>query len=91
MTQETKPTEWVLTDVDTGQYGKRISKTHFIFKEDGRDEKNIVLPHYTREQIESCINTYGYTLIEGDIDNIVEKYGKEANWIIAECLFEMNI
>ena len=91
MTQEKKPTDWVLTDVDTGQYGKRISKTHFVFKEIDREETNIVLQEYTNEQIESCINGYCYTLTDGDNKNVFDLYGKEANWIIAECLFEQNI
>ena len=48
---------------------------------------------YTYEQIENCINSYGYTIFNAGMGmlNIDKEYGDDADWIIAECLFEMEM
>ena len=81
--------KWKVTDPDTNQKGRQISDTKFEFVEDGREQDEIDITDYTTEQIESTISSYGYTLEEGDANNIHTLYGEDANWIIAECLFEM--
>ena len=84
---------WTLTDSDTGQYGRQLDAKRFEFKENGRDPEIIDVKAFNSVQVEGCINGYGYTLFKPrkHLSNIHELYGKEANWIIAECLFEMDI
>lgn len=41
---------------------------------------------YTERQIEDCIRTYGYDSIE----DVRDRYGTEADAVMAECLFEMT-
>lgn len=84
-----KLTQWVCTDPDTHQYGRQLSDTQFEFREGGKHE-TIDLNEYTSEEIENCINSYGYTLYTPSEynRNIHELYEDSANWIIAECLFE---
>jgi hypothetical protein len=83
--------EWKLTDSDTNQYGRQLTDLSFEFKEDGKEETIIDLSDYTKEEIESIINSYGYTLgkvtING-LSSIHGLYGVDTNWIIAECIFE---
>ena len=88
-----KIAKWVLTDSDTKQYGRQLSPVIFEFKEKDRDATIIDVTAFTDEKIESCINSYGYTLSKDQkgLQNVFELYGKEANWIIAECLFEMDM
>ncbi len=85
--------KWTLTDPATKQYGRQLSETCFEFKEKGMDQRIIDLKNFTEETIEHEIDTFGYTLYEAKSGaiNIVEQYGEEANWIIAECLFESNV
>ncbi len=89
-----KGKEWVLTDSDTNQYGRQISDLLFEFKEDGKEQTIINLLDYTKEEVESIINSYGYTLGEVTINGLSSihgLYGIDTNWIIAECLFEMDM
>lgn len=99
-------TDWICTDPDTEQYGRQISERVFEFKEKNpmaefdKDENEFIefdvnLDDYTAQEIENHINTYGYTLFEPKghtftSTNIFEQYGEEANWIIAECIFEQE-
>ena len=99
-------TDWKCTDLDNKQYGRQISEKVFEFKEKNpmaefdEDEDEIIefevnLDDYTSQEIENHINTYGYTLFKPKgftftAVNIFEQYGEEANWIIAECIFEQE-
>ena len=97
MTQ-VKKTDWICTDPDTQQYGRRVTDNDDLFefkemRDNGLFQTGIDLGAYTHEQIEDCINTYGYTLQNDNGKsgtNIYELYGNEANWIMAECLFEQT-
>lgn len=84
---------WVCTDLDENQYGRQLAPTIFEFKDNEVDEV-INLSKYNIDCVESTINTYGYTLFNPDpvksLQNIVTLYGVQAQWIIAECLFEMR-
>ena len=87
---------WILTDPDTNQYGKKISNKIFEFKQSDINDNypvTIDLNDYTYEQIENCINSYGYTIFNAGMGmlNIDKEYGDDADWIIAECLFEMEM
>jgi hypothetical protein len=84
--------EWVLTDPQFNQYGRAISETVFEFKQNHIDQRIIDISKFTEGEIELIINTYGYTLYESDNgnSNIVEQYTEMKNWIIAECIFELE-
>lgn len=85
--------DWVLTDSDSNQYGRQITKTLFEFKQDGKEATLIDLKNYPKKEIEHTINSFGYTLMKGEnrvktLQNIYFTYGASSNWIIAECIFE---
>lgn len=95
----------ICTDPDKGQYGRQISERVFEFKELATNEDEydigeyielkINLDDYTAYEIENHINSYGYTLFEPKgrtftSTNIFEQYAENANWIIAECIFEQE-
>lgn len=88
--------KWTCTDPDTKQYGRQLSFTKFEFKErrDNQIFRGIIdLSDYSTEFIEGVISSYGYTLEEintPSFPNIYNMYGKEALWIISECLFEQT-
>lgn len=93
--------QWICTDADNQQYGRQLSGTLFEFKELSRDDYSydkdefvqfeVDLSKYTDEQKECHINTYGYTLTDKPrYSNIFEEYGEQADWIIAECIFEQE-
>lgn len=84
--------DWVCTDPSTDQWGRHITGLHYQFKEGGSDPVNIVLSSYTNGQIEHFINAYGYTLYsyKNNCVNICIAYPEDYNWIIAECVFELE-
>lgn len=77
---------WKLTDSDTNQYGRRLGAYVYEFKEDGRDRAVIDLEKYSWKEICDCCEPYYETM--GDLFRV---YGEESAWIIAECIFEMNL
>ena len=87
-------TEWKCTDPDTKQYGRQLTDVLFEFKEEGKEQRGIDLSGLKNKEIEDCINSYGYTLGHNQkrayLLNIYELYGKSANWIIAERLYESD-
>ncbi len=88
-------TEWVCTDSDNEQYGRQISNKIFEFKEKNRglsvyDENEFIeltinLDNYTQEKIENHISAY-----YEDLNEIIEIYGADSDWIVAECIFEQE-
>jgi hypothetical protein len=89
------------TDEDSQQYGRQIAERIFEFKERIYTSFNefetvqliIKLDDHETKEIEHIINSYGYTLLSREnkaagYENINELYGEQANWIIAECIFE---
>ncbi len=84
---------WICTDPNTKQYGRQLTDVLFEFKEGDGSPQGIDLSGYENKEIEHIINSYGYTLMKGELKNprlvnIHELYGKQANWVIAECMFE---
>ena len=82
--------DWELTDASTLQFVKQLDEHRFEVKEDGMKRRIIDLTLFTREQIESCIEAYGYTIVDDTPNNVYEVYDN-GNLIIAECLFESEI
>lgn len=88
-------TEWICTDPATEQYGCKLSDGVYEFKEkdylqeESSDtniiQKVIIIADYKQCDIEKHISPY-YDSIE-EIERI---YGDDAEWIIAECIFEQE-
>ena len=83
--------KWITTDSSTNQMGRRLSECKFEFKEDGKRETIIDLNKYRMEDIENCINSYGYTLFQNHAGNYNISKDNDCKWLIAECLFECDI
>lgn len=77
---------WTLTDPDTNQFGRQLSKYRFEFKEDERQQAIIDLERYSWKEIADVCEAY-----YGDMDELFRYNPKQSCWIIAECLFEMNV
>jgi len=83
--------DWVCTDPSTEQYGRQLSEFIFEFKEKDKEQTAIDLTGYTNWQIEEFINSFGYTFMrKAKMQDVAKIYGKKANWIIAECIFELT-
>lgn len=88
--------KWTLTDSDTKQYGRYIRDRIFQFKQPDLNENEpvtIYLDRYSFDQIEDCIRSYGYSqlsIIPEHCLGIFKEYHNQADWIMAECLFEME-
>lgn len=96
-----KLNEWVCTDPDNDQWGIKIGDGHYRFKEFDRFnmdpdslefnnpeawvELDIILSHYTDEQIANHISAYYDSLKQ-----LKEIYGEDSEWVIAECIFEQE-
>lgn len=76
---------WILTDPDTGQYGRRLSVYRYEFKENEKDAAVVDLELYTWKEI--CDACEGYY---ENMDELFKNYGEHSSWIIAECLFETD-
>ena len=93
-----KETEWICTDPDNQQWGRKIAPGVYEFKEynrfynpddDNSDDKiiemTIVLSHYTPEQIWEHVSSY-----YDSMEQLYGYYGASSEWIIAECIFEQE-
>jgi hypothetical protein len=88
-------TDWICTDLDNKQYGRQLSETRFEFKEKNRglleyDEDEFIefgvnLSDYSEKEIGEVARNYYSSL-----DELKEKYGKNWQWILAECIFEQE-
>lgn len=90
MKEAIKNTKWTCTDPDQKQYGRQISEKVFEFKQ-GDEQMVIDLDRYSKEEQSKHIADFGYSFENPAPKysaNIHEVYGKQANWIIAECIFE---
>jgi hypothetical protein len=81
-----KDFEWQDTDTDTGQMGRRLSAYKYEFVENGRRNTVIDLELYTWREICDCCESY-----YPNMDELFAASGAKSGWIIAECLFEMNV
>lgn len=81
---------WTCTDPDTEQFYAKINEWTYLYRQKDRNEEVIDLTKYSISEIENLINPFGYSLHPKDPNNIYKMYGKEANQIIAECIFELE-
>ncbi len=93
--EQKEPEVWVCTDPDTKQYGRKISKGVYEFREDinGNEFKlPINLAEYSVEELEGCLLAYGYTLHPLSEDYLFNEYDDENGLFqLAEWLFEFEL
>jgi hypothetical protein len=87
--------EWVCTDPNMNQYGRKISDGVYEFKQDMKypdgsiikERGEVHLKDYSNEEINDHLSSFGYSI------GILKDTMNEANaeWITAECIFEMTI
>ena len=82
--------DWIITDADRQQYGRKISENVYEFKEYNQlenewNQMKVNLTEYTLEEIESIISPYYKS-----IQQVKELYDNNSNWILAECIFEQE-
>ena len=83
---------WICTDSDEKQFGRFISKGIYEFKENDKNKLTIFLEEYSTEEIESCINAYGYTLHPLKNNYIFNECNEEDGlFLIAEWLYEFEL
>lgn len=90
-----KAAGWAQTDADSYQYGRKLKDRIFEFREESmnphRDdfgevhEFTVNLDCYTQDEINSNISAY-----YDSIEDLIETYGGESDFIIAECIFEQE-
>ncbi len=84
---------WICTDPDNEQYGRKVRQGIYEFKEKNRGlaeyeedefiELTIHMEHYSDEEIEDYISPY-----YSGINEVKKLYEDDAEWILAECIFE---
>ncbi len=85
--------KFICTDPDTNQWGRKLSCNAYEFHQTDVERTVIDLDDYTLEEKEVVIRAYGYTLYstKDGCTNIVELYGEEWEWVLAEYIFESTI
>jgi len=77
--------EWICTDIDNNQFGRKIKDGVYEFKENG-SLGQINLSTYTHKEKEEILSSYGYIFKDG---KFIDCCGDiVTDWIIAECIFE---
>jgi len=84
--------EWICTDIDMNQWGRKISDRTYEFKQDMKypdgliitEEEEICLDEYTEDEINDHLSPYGWTITQLKEENSIE----DAEWLMAECIFE---
>lgn len=87
--------EWVVTDPDCNQKGRKLGPGKYQFTQDNYNDGEIDLDTISIVEIESCINSFGYSLLPphvSQLQNIYKLYPDmdDAEWIIAECIYEIE-
>ena len=88
----TAENEWVCTDSDMNQWGRKIGDRVYEFKQDMKypngmvvkEEEEIDLNKYSEEEINDHLSPYGWDIKQLKEENILE----DAEWLMAECIFE---
>ena len=87
-------TNWICTDPDMNQWGRKIKENIYQFKQDMmypdgtiiEEEGEINLNHYTDEEINNHLSPYGWNIQKLKEDNTLG----DAKWLMAECIFEQT-
>ena len=87
--------DWICTDPDMNQYGRKLGEKVYEFKQDTtypdgfvvHETDGIDLNDYTDEEINDHLSPYGW-----DVKQLLEENTKEdAEWLMAECIFEQTV
>lgn len=89
-----KDTQWICTDPDMNQWGRRIGEKAYEFKQDMKypngmivkEEREINLNEYTDDEINDHLSPYSWSIKQIKEENSLE----DAEWLIAECIFEQE-
>jgi len=87
--------EWICTDPDNNQWGRKLGDKRYEFKQDTKYPNGTT----THEQIEINLNDYSDDEINNHLAPFswsIEKLKNETNladaeWLMAECIFEQTI
>ena len=87
--------EWICTDPDVNQFGRKIGDKLYEFKQDMKypndvvvvEENEINLNDYTEEEINDHLSPYGWSIEQLKEENTLE----DAEWLMAECIFEQTV
>jgi hypothetical protein len=91
------PPAWICTDGDTSQYGRKLAPGVYEFKEDREHQPGhnktvratVVLANHSQEETESVVSAYYDSVAALRAEYAASgEDGEDADWIIAECLFE---
>ncbi len=94
--------EWICTDPNNKQYGRRLSTYQFEFKERNKAYSIEDKPMFLTDEAEwyrMVIDLEDYTLKEindyidsyyDNLDELFKTYGENSCWIIAETIFELE-
>ena len=91
---------WVVTDPSSNQQGRLISPSVYEFKEDAVSNRLELKPRiinlskFKQDTIERALSGYGYVLHSPKQNEQclydIYKTNQEVDWIVAECLFELE-
>jgi len=85
-------TDWICTDPDMNQWGRKIGERTYEFKQDMKypdgsvveEENEINLNDYSEEEINNHLSAYSWSVQQLKNENNLEN----AEWLMAECIFE---
>ena len=89
-----KNIQWICTDPDMNQWGRKIGEKVYEFKQDMKypngmivkEEREINLNEYTDDEINDHLSPYSWSIKQIKEENSLE----DAEWLIAECIFEQE-
>lgn len=88
-------TDWICTDPAVHQWGRKIGKRFYEFKQDiifpdntvEEEHLEINLNNFTEEEINDHLSAYGWSIEQLKEENSLE----DAEWLMAECIFEQTV
>lgn len=86
---------WICTDPNINQWGRKIGDRLYEFKQDMKypdesvitEQGEINLNDYSDEFINDILSSYGWSIEQLKEENSL----KDAEWLMAECIFEQTI
>ena len=86
--------KWEQTDASCNQYGRQLTQGVYEFKEgSGRNKyrQTITLAEWPTELVESIVSAYYDSVSALRAGNGILIDGPDADWLIAECIFEQHM
>lgn len=86
--------EWICTDPDCNQWGRKVGERTYEFKQDNKygevvvtEQLTIDLNEWTPPEIEDHLSAYDWSIEQLKEENDLE----DAEWLMAECIFESTV